>query len=383
MRPNGTEWWVKAFFYLLAACIAILAATAASRGNAAQYPISNYDTTGGLNAGGTGAPCNDVRFGELDQAFTGTTDLYIGLVVPSGFSNINNFAVTWYSDPAYSNNIGSAYFGSGDAIYTISSTSTTAFNVYFRLVAPTIPAGSFIGMQGFDGTGHCPSMGLSFSGDISHIFASTATDALDGPVIPASALNFLVPQNGTSTPASFGQWELTFDNFSTSTSATVKVFFGVSSSTLYYGDSTYLPSLAPATYDVQIPRTSSLVPGTFYARAVAYNATSTTEIAASDIISFTTEISLPPSATSTTPGAGGVFSNLFVRLSRKPPFGYFLAIRAGLEGLATSTPAFELMTTSTVAAAAGVFTPIRTGFIWIIWFYAGLWVYHRLRMMTF
>lgn len=72
------------------------------------------------------------------------------------------------------------------------------------------------------------------------------------------------------------------------------------------------------------------------------------------------------------------FDNLRIDLANKAPFGYFGAIKNALTGLAaTSSLAFDL--SASVGVLAPILTPLRAGFIFILWLTFGFWLFKRIK----
>ena len=64
------------------------------------------------------------------------------------------------------------------------------------------------------------------------------------------------------------------------------------------------------------------------------------------------------------------------RVATKPPFGYYALIRDGFNELTSeATPAFTLATASSTASY--IFTPLKTGFSWLLWVLFGVWFLKR------
>jgi hypothetical protein len=79
---------------------------------------------------------------------------------------------------------------------------------------------------------------------------------------------------------------------------------------------------------------------------------------------------------------GDTYGFLTSSISSKPPLGYFDAITIALDNINGGTSTISLMSASNTAAFSGVFTPLKTGLTWILWFLFGFWIFHRIRLMT-
>jgi len=82
-----------------------------------------------------------------------------------------------------------------------------------------------------------------------------------------------------------------------------------------------------------------------------------------------------------TSGSLNQFSNLKDIIATKPPFGYFTSIKGYLSNLSsTSTPAFVL---TPEIANIPLFNTIKTGLIWILWLFFGIFVIKRIARFDF
>lgn len=227
------------------------------------------------------------------------------------------------------------------------------------------------------------------------------------------AVSFIVPTASTTPRGEFGAWILGFENLSTSTTYTVEVDYIQTNTQLYnlYTDSgqldpnsAFLPFGITKTTTLSWPTTTS----TWDAMATLID-NSTDEGVASTTISFVMN-SLqgavsPPTGTSTLvstcDSTDGFFQNsmcnvfvwlfypsadslnLFSTLSssygRKPPFGYFTAYYGALNSLQSGTSTLVLMDASSTEAFSPIFSPIRTGFAWLIPLLFAVWVMIRFK----
>jgi hypothetical protein len=73
------------------------------------------------------------------------------------------------------------------------------------------------------------------------------------------------------------------------------------------------------------------------------------------------------------------FINLKSAIENKPPFGYFTAIKTSLSSLTVGTTSLMLVNASTTQAFSAIFSPLRTGLVWILWLMFAFWIFHRLR----
>lgn len=73
------------------------------------------------------------------------------------------------------------------------------------------------------------------------------------------------------------------------------------------------------------------------------------------------------------------FADLKTTLENKPPFGYFTDLQKKISLLQNGTSTDTIINASTSAAFSPVFSPIRTGLIWILWLMFAFWLLHRIR----
>lgn len=73
------------------------------------------------------------------------------------------------------------------------------------------------------------------------------------------------------------------------------------------------------------------------------------------------------------------FTNIQKSISKKPPFGYYSAFAGSIGTLQSSTPAFAVVNPTSTSAFSAIFTPIRSGFAWLLWILFGFWAFHRFR----
>ena len=71
-------------------------------------------------------------------------------------------------------------------------------------------------------------------------------------------------------------------------------------------------------------------------------------------------------------------------IQKKPPVGYFYAIKDALQqNITTSTATTtQIMDASTTQAFGAVFNPLKTGLNWILWFAAGAWVFIKIKNLN-
>jgi len=200
------------------------------------------------------------------------------------------------------------------------------------------------------------------------------------------------------------------------------VRYGTTTAMTDWGDSFTQNSVAgtlPNTsWGVYMKKSNLLAPGTYYAQVYIQNASST-DIATSEMISFTVgsgsityngsnAVDMPTSTSTDLiitcdPNSGfftnslcnmtvylfkpssGVFdtwSGLWTVISAKPPMGYFTKTKEALEGINTATSsAFTFEDVS--ALDDNIFTPLRTGVAFLLWFMFGIWLFNRLRHFNF
>jgi len=77
--------------------------------------------------------------------------------------------------------------------------------------------------------------------------------------------------------------------------------------------------------------------------------------------------------------AFNAFSGLKDIYGKKPPFGYFTSYQVALNNLALGTSTIVLMDASSTAGFSGIFSPIRTGFNWLVPFLFSVWVIVRMK----
>lgn len=68
-------------------------------------------------------------------------------------------------------------------------------------------------------------------------------------------------------------------------------------------------------------------------------------------------------------------------IMRKPPFGYFTSIGSLLDGMSTTSAAST--TPAGISVLEDMFSPLRTGLSFILWFALFMWVFHRVRRWEF
>lgn len=74
------------------------------------------------------------------------------------------------------------------------------------------------------------------------------------------------------------------------------------------------------------------------------------------------------------PSSMAQFANLWQPLKSKPPAGYFYSLYAALQATRT-TSSNALVDASTTEAFSGVFGPMRTGIVWLLWFISAMFIY--------
>jgi len=245
-----------------------------------------------------------------------------------------------------------------------------------------------------------------------------------GTVVPWIEIN--TPATGaTGVSGTFFNWFVSFDdngqsNITDTTPGIMRVVHGRAPNNMPIIDQRYAYDPDTAAADplgVGIAHTNIDAPGLWYAQAFLYDyATSTAvgeTLAFSPIIHYTVgsgsatstpaERCLPDGEENNTStgviatffGAvrrgvceAGVFlfvpdqealdqwSDTKAIISKKPPFGYFGAISEGFNVSSTVTST-QIMSASTTAALAPLFTPIRAGIGFLILVLAGFWLYHR------
>lgn len=76
------------------------------------------------------------------------------------------------------------------------------------------------------------------------------------------------------------------------------------------------------------------------------------------------------------PSALQNFGNLKATIEKKAPFGYFLVLTDTIQNLGSTTPVFALASENNITT--NLFSPLRTGMTWLLWFVFGFWLYKRL-----
>jgi len=72
------------------------------------------------------------------------------------------------------------------------------------------------------------------------------------------------------------------------------------------------------------------------------------------------------------------FLTLKDEIQNKPPFGYIALLITAFNDVSSETsPAFTLASEDNITDS--IFTPIKTGLAWILWFAFGIWLYKRVR----
>jgi hypothetical protein len=225
------------------------------------------------------------------------------------------------------------------------------------------------------------------------------------------------PENATTTP-DFAAWKTNFSIKDTPpVYGSLKLNYGLSSSTLTSFDLLNFEAYDNESAPANIPKALLLLPyTTYYAQANILDASSTV-IATSTLIYFTTAgvgefyennyYAIPTStiATSTpiqitcdpddpwytyslcklavwlfvpSPATLNQFSTLGDTLKNKPPMGYFYRVKDALVFSATSTPAFNLENASTTLAAS-IYNPLKSGITFLLWLAFGFWIFNRIR----
>jgi hypothetical protein len=231
--------------------------------------------------------------------------------------------------------------------------------------------------------------------------------------LPTSDINFIIP---SSTPSlDFDYWLLNY-NFVGGTpiggpgepqTGLFLVHYGQTTSTMTLLDDSYFFLWTSST--PIIAKTNALMPGTWYAKTEFFNASSS--LVASSTISFTilSPGALPvPTSTILTAtssceagnffenGACYLFNYLFIpsqssvnrfgnltdTLNKKPPIGYFTAIKTAFNSIATTTTStFALADISAITGSPVAL--LRTGLTWILWIVLGFWIFNRFRHFDF
>jgi len=240
-----------------------------------------------------------------------------------------------------------------------------------------------------------------------------------------ATIDLLFPQNGQSYADDFSHWKIGLSTGSTGFSGYWGVRYGASTSTMTTSDDTHLfggSFVGGATSTKYIPK-STPSNGYTYAQAFIANVAGT-DIAVSDIISFGANGYTSPTRYTGAPLGGsdgapvststalvitcddtdGLFANslcklgvyffkpsddvfnnynsLWAMISAKPPLGYFTKSKEALETLNNSTStAFTFEDVSELGDS--VFTPLRTGIAFLLWFMFGIWIFNRFRHLQF
>jgi hypothetical protein len=79
-------------------------------------------------------------------------------------------------------------------------------------------------------------------------------------------------------------------------------------------------------------------------------------------------------------GAFDNYKGLWETISKKPPFGYFTAIQGSFNSLNASTSAYTIE--DTTAINGSIFTPLKNGVAFLLWFAFGMWIFNRFRHIT-
>jgi hypothetical protein len=64
-------------------------------------------------------------------------------------------------------------------------------------------------------------------------------------------------------------------------------------------------------------------------------------------------------------------------ISRKPPFGYFRLLNETLTDATSSEVMGDLMSSTTAQKFSAIFSPLRSGFTWLIWGSLGFYLLKR------
>lgn len=247
---------------------------------------------------------------------------------------------------------------------------------------------------------------------------------------PATAF-FLQPyQDAISND--FAEWEIEItDNQTSSASGILQINYGLSTSTFPFHDSSTF-SIAPGeTQDISVIKTVALTfPAqttniTYYAEIELLNASTSLDLHL-NAISFETNPAAPALTTNpivvsfdqnafnaycgyssssffTDPTAniqiavcntltsafvptkkqqnelGKAFADLFSKVAKKPPFGYFTAATTEISGIASSSATSSVLSASSSLAMANVLVPIDTGAASFVFLLLGTWIFHRAR----
>ena len=222
-------------------------------------------------------------------------------------------------------------------------------------------------------------------------------------VVPVPEIGLIVPQNA-STTGIFNEWVV-------NTSSTPQVGFclikyGLYPDTTQFSD--YVACIADGPHT--IPRTGT--PGAFLFPPVRWAVEADLTDFSGNILASTTAdfyynpaLAPAPTGTSTivatcdpdsdfftnsmcnmlvylfypSQTAMQQFSNLKTIYGAKPPFGYFALVSSTLGLIKNGTSSVELMNASTSDNFSGIFTPVRTGLVGVLWFLALWWMFHRFR----
>lgn len=143
------------------------------------------------------------------------------------------------------------------------------------------------------------------------------------------------------------------------------------------GWSNYLPGTSQ--YQI-LPKTRALTASTtYYGKAYLFEYYNI-YLAESPEMAWNTEGFWVPatSTVSSTLGIAGDWTGLLNLIKMKPPVGYFYSGINAWGGLnASGTPAVSLPSYGPIQTY--IFTPIRTGLIFILWLIFGVWIFHRFR----
>jgi len=249
---------------------------------------------------------------------------------------------------------------------------------------------------------------------------------LDGtlPAPPGETISFLTPP-ATSTATStalpdFNAWAVNLSNLSTSTDYAVEIQYnGGVLNNLLLPDMDFSSDFIPTSTSqvLTIPKRINLdygvagINAVWNATALLISGSSTASTSVSFVIGTATGTTIAainpivPAGTSTTPTTCdpnsdfltdslcnlGVFlfspspraiqsfTSIQAIFQNKPPIGYLTAFTASLSGLKEGTSSINLIDASSTAAFSPVFTPLRDGVSWLLWFVLLWWAIRRFK----
>jgi len=386
------------FFYLY---IAIIAAFIMPLDTYAKIFSASSDNSSVTEFGGGRKP--DIYEIGIPFATSATTTLYLGIDggAAGTISQVGQSCIREYPDINFTTLINTfcpdAWFDNEGVIHNIGDVIPSGYTNFlaFRYPSSSVVAGRFYTLTINSGdssraliirseagdtitnyppvgyaTPFCPSVfgvGIECAKHSAQIY-NLVSDTLAEVISPS--IQILSPENGAII-GDFLNFKLFVNSSGTNLSAMVeygKDIFTFSDREPVSNGFAFITKLTP------------LASGTYTAQPKLFEGTSTL-LATGATTTFTIFETLVPE-TGTDSGAGDTFGFIFnirEQISKKPPFGYFTLIKDAFESKINQTSSIELISTSSLAAFSAIFNPLNTGLSLILWFFAGTWLFFRIK----